>query len=133
MKKDFSSVNTNPVYGAIAEATAAPEQLQGQYVITDTDCNTEEEYKEEPARKDRKTYNELETMQAMLAMKTAGKKGVKLPRINLAFAPDVYEYIKVMAQVRGQNLTEFVNDILRENMQEHQDIYDKAKEFRNSL
>ena len=66
-------------------------------------------------------------------MKTSGHKGVKLPRINLAFAPDVYEYIQIMSRVRGDNLTAFVNLALRQHMKEHGDLYEKAKEFRDAL
>ena len=69
----------------------------------------------------------------MQEMKTTGRKGVKLPRINLAFAPDTYEYVQTMARVRGETLTTFVNLAIREHMKEHADIYKKAIEFKNSL
>lgn len=115
-KKDFSSVNTNPVYDAIAEA------------IEETPAaGSKKKYKP------RKTYTEAEAAAALDSLQTAGKKGVKLPRINLAFTPANYEFIKIMAQVRGQNLTEFVNDMLREARESHADLYQKAIEFRNSL
>ena len=137
-KKDFSSVNTSPVYNAIAEATA--EQLPGQYAITDTDGTITEENPASNAQeiakkqyKARKTYNAEEAAAAMESLQTAGRKGVKLPRINLAFTPANYEFCKVMAQVRGQNLTEFVNDILKEARDTHADVYAKAIEFRKSL
>lgn len=130
-KKDFSSVNINPVYSAIAEATA--EEIPGQMAI-DTQGNvTEEEAAPKKAYKDRKTYTAEETLEALNNLQTAGRKGVKLPRINLAFTPDNYEFIKIMAQVRGQNLTEFVNDVLKEARESHADTYQKAIDFRNSL
>lgn len=116
-KKDFSSVNTNPVYDAIAEAieeTPAAGSDKKQY-------------------KPRKTYSEEEAAAALESLQTSGKKGVKLPRINLAFTPANYDFIKTMAQVRGQNLTEFVNDMLKEARESHADLYQKAIEFRNSL
>lgn len=115
-KKDFSKVNTERVYGVIAEATA------------------EQEIAEEPkTRKPRKTYSEQEAAEIMQGLKTSGRKGLKLPRINLAFAPDVYEYIQIMSRVRGESMTEFVNIALRQHLEEHRDLYDKAIEFRNSL
>lgn len=139
-KKDFSAVNVNPVYNAIAEATAPTEQLPGQLAIIDTNGTIAEETPAADAQeaqkkqyKPRKTYNAEEAAEAMDSLQTAGKKGVKLPRINLAFTPANYEFCKIMAQVRGQNLTEFVNDILREARETHADIYEKAIEFRNSL
>lgn len=137
-KKDFSSVNVNPVYDAIAEATA--EQMPGQLAIIDTNGTIEQETPAQDAQeiakkqyKPRKTYNAEETLAALESLQTSGKKGVKLPRINLAFTPANYEFIKTMAQVRGQNLTEFVNDMLTEARTSHADIYEKAIEFRNSL
>lgn len=111
-KKDFSNINTNRVYGAIAAAT---------------EDTSRKKYK------DRKTYTEEEALEALESLKTSGKKGVKLPRINLAFTPANYEFIKTMAQVRGQNLTEFINDIIAEARTTHSETYQKAIEFRNSL
>lgn len=121
-KKDFSGVNTERVYGTIAEATAEPEET--------VEALTQEE---QSARKERKTYTAEEAAEAMQNLKTAGRKGVKLPRINLAFSPDLYDYVRTMARARGETLTEFVNHILRQSMEENQDIYRKAIEFRNSL
>jgi hypothetical protein len=115
-KKDFSTVNTNPVYQTIADAVGETEA-----------AGTKRKYKS------RKTYTEKEAAEALENLQTAGKKGVKLPRINLAFTPANYEFIKIMAQVRGQNLTEFVNYMLREARENHADVYNRAIEFRNSL
>lgn len=128
-KKDFSSVNVNPVYDAIAEATA--EQGNGT-IEQETPAQDAQEIAKKQY-KPRKTYNAEETLAALESLQTSGKKGVKLPRINLAFTPANYEFIKTMAQVRGQNLTEFVNDMLTEARTSHADIYEKAIEFRNSL
>lgn len=119
-KKDFSQINTGRVYATMAEATAEPETAA-------------EPTSGRRPYKDRKTYTEEEAMAAMIQLKSSGMKGVKLPRINLAFAPDVYAYIKVMSQVRGETLTEFVDHILRQNMESNQEIYNKALEFRKSL
>lgn len=112
-KKDFSNVNTGRVYTTIAEATAEQET--------------------QPKRKDRKTYTEQEAAEFLHDMRTTGHKGVKLPRINVAFAPDVYEYISTMSRVRGESMTTFINTVLRSYMQEHMDVYEKAIEFKNSL
>lgn len=120
-KKDFSQVNTGRVYGTIAEATAEPER------------DAQEVQEAAKARKPRKEYSAQERLDFIQEMRTAGRKGVKLPRINLAFAPDVYEYIQIMSRVRGESMTNFVNIALRQHIEEHRDLYDKAIEFRNSL
>ena len=115
-KKDFSSINTNPVYSTIAEATAEQEVQEVQQ-----------------KRKPRKTYTAQEAQEYLQDMNTIGRKGLKLPRINVAFAPDVYDYIVTMSRASGISLTEFVNKVIREHYDDHKDIYDKAVEFRNSL
>ena len=116
MAKDFTGIKAGQaVSNTIAEATAEPAQ------------ETQEK------RKERKTYSAQEALEFMQNMKTNGRKGVKLPRINLAFAPDVYEYCRTMARAAGMNYTDFVNMILRQHMDEHQEAYKKAIQFREDL
>lgn len=113
MAKDFTGIKAGQaVTNAIAEATAEPAQEK---------------------RKTRKTYTEQEALEFMQQMKTNGRKGVKLPRINLAFAPDIYEYCRTMARAAGMNYTDFINMILRQHMNEHQEAYQKAIQFREDL
>jgi predicted DNA binding CopG/RHH family protein len=117
-KKDFSKINTGNIYSdAIAEAT--------QEAPSASDAPK--------TRKERKTYTAQEAAEILQSMNTTGRKGVKLPRINLAFAPDVYEYIKTMSMAAGMNYTTFVNMILRQHMEDHADKYQQAIDFRNSL
>lgn len=131
-KKDFTTIKTNPVYSAIAEMTAdtQPETVEAEEVTAEP---TETPTAEKKAYKARRTYTEAEMAEALENLQTSGKKGVKLPRINLAFSPANYEFCKIMARVRGQNLTEFVNDIIREARENHAELYEQAIKFRNSL
>lgn len=115
-KKDFSNVTADRVYPTIQEATAEPVAQETQQT-----------------RKPRKTYNTQEAAEFLQDMKTAGHKGVKLPRINLAFAPDLYDYVRTMSKAAGMTYTEFINKILRDHMEQHADTYQKAIDFRNSL
>lgn len=121
MAKNFDNINTGRVYTTINEATAqaAPE--------------TQEDTEKQQERKERRTYTEQEALDYGKLLQTSGRKGVKLPRINLAFAPDVHEYITTMARARGQNLTQFVDVVMREHMEQHRELYEKAIEFRKSL
>ena len=123
-KKDFTKVNTGRVYDTIAAATAEQEQNISQ---------NQETQETQEKRKERRTYNEQEALEFMQTLKTSGRKGVKLPRINLAFSPDIYDYIQTMSRVRGENMTQFVNLALRQHMEENRDIYEKAIVFTNSL
>lgn len=119
-KKDFSTVNTEPVYSTIAQATAETPETQ--------------EPQEKPKRgRPRKTYEEYEAAEYIAAGKTSGRKGLKLPRINMAFSQTNYEYIQTMARVSGMTLTDFVNNIIYSHLQEHEDVYKKAIEFKNSI
>lgn len=56
-----------------------------------------------------------------------------MPRINMAFTPEIYDYIRTMSKVSDITLTEFVNTVMRQHMDEHQEQYRKAIEFRNAL
>lgn len=47
---------------------------------------------------------------------TQGRKGCKMPRINMAFEPDIHEWIQKSARRNGITMTNFVNSILREKM-----------------
>ena len=69
----------------------------------------------------------------MQGMNTAGRKGVHLPRINLAFSPELYDYVKTMSKAAGLTYTEFINKIIRDHKAEHEDIYKRAIDIRNSL
>ena len=43
---------------------------------------------------------------------TQGRKGHKLPRINMAFTPDNHEYIKKVSRQQGISITEYVNNLI---------------------
>ena len=127
-KKDFSQLNTGRVYNTIAEATAAPAAQEVQEITPAAEAQ-----EAQTARKPRKTYTEQEAVEFMQRMKTSGHKGVKLPRINLAFAPELYDYVQTMSRVRGETMTDFVNVALRAHMEDNRELYEKAIEFKNSL
>lgn len=114
-KKDFSKVNTGDIYSkTIAEATQEAPAAQ-------------------ETRKARKTYSAQEAAEFMQDMRTTGRKGVKLPRINLAFSPEIYDYVRTMSKVTGMTYTEFINRILQDHMDKHGDTYQQAIKIRNSI
>ena len=115
MAKDFKATKSR-IKNTIAEATAEQEEPVVQ------DAPTE--------RKIRKTYSSQEAQVYMSQHDTSGRKGLKLPRINMAFSPDNYDYIQTMARVRGETLTTFVNRIIDESRAENNDLYQSAVEFR---
>ena len=58
---------------------------------------------------------------------TQGRKGAKLPRINMAFTPQNLEYLRVMAGIRGQSVTRYVNALVEQDMELNRVAYDAAK------
>lgn len=117
-KKDFTGIAAGKVKDTIAEATADPAQ---------------EAPKAQEKRKARKTYTAQEAADILEERKSAGRKGVKLPRYNVAFAPSLYEYIQTMARAAGMSYTDFINMVLQQHKDDHADAYKKAIEFRKSL
>ena len=104
MAKDFSTINTSSrVYDAITEAT----RRTGQQ-----DTAPAEEAEERKAGR-----------------KTQGRKGVKLPRINLAVSSLNYDYIKVCSRQAGITQIEFVNRIIDQYREAHAEEYETAKKL----
>ena len=106
-RKDFSNISTERVYNTINNATAEP--------------------------KERPVYTEEQAEQFKQAGKTEGRKGVKMPRINFALSSTNYSYVQTMSRVMGLTMTDFINIAIAEHQKNHADIYQKAKEFRDSL
>ena len=86
-----------------------------------------------PRRSRNEAYTEEEIQTARAQGRTQGRKGVKAVRINMAFAPDVHQYIKVMARARGESVTEFTNYVFRQSMQQNADLYEQVKSFVDSF
>lgn len=85
--------------------------------------------------KTRKTYTEAEALEAQENLKTSGRKGVSLPRINMAFTPSNYDYIKTMAAMHGVSLTEFVNNLIKQDLETgaNAKAYKQVVKLRNSI
>lgn len=115
MAKDFTAINKAPVYSSIENATAepAPQQIKRRSRSID------------PTAEEIKTAREQG--------KTQGRKGVKAIRINMAFTPEIHDYIKTMARARGESVTQFTNYVFSQSMEQNADIYEQAKGFVDSF
>lgn len=60
-------------------------------------------------------------------IQTQGRKGAKLPRINMAFTPQNLEYLRIMAGLRGQSVTRYVNALVEQDMKLNRVAYEAAK------
>lgn len=85
------------------------------------------------ARKPRKTYSEKQTKQLLTSMETRGRKGIKLPRINVALRPDLLDYLKIMSESCGYNMTEYINILLEADKKKNDSLYRKTKSNRNRI
>lgn len=107
VKKDFGAINTGRVYRALEQATSDKGQ-QGQ-------------------------ASPQEAAERASQLRTQGRKGCRAVRINMAFTPDNHEYIKTMARISGQTMTEFTNLVIERYRAEHPEIFDQAKAIIDSL
>jgi len=105
-KKDFSGLGADRVLDVLSTAAREPHR-NGQQA---------------PAGPE-------EIAQRVSEMRTQGRLGAKLPRITLAFSGENYDYVRTMARVRGQNMTQFVNDIIKAHREEYAELYDQARRF----
>lgn len=80
-----------------------------------------------------KTPEVQEVQERQEAQQTQGKKGAKMQRINMAFTPSNIDFIRVMAKIKGQTMTQFVNEILDNQRQEVGEVYEQAKKLVDSL
>lgn len=63
---------------------------------------------------------------------TQGRKGAKLPRINMAFPQESLDFLRVMSSIRGQSITRYVNDLIEQDMLRNAETYEKAKQLVSS-
>lgn len=132
--KDFSKVKS-----AIQKAVAAPEAQEANEA-TETNKvpeakNAQQTASAQPVKKRgrgehiRQSYTEEEIAEARAQGKTQGKKGVHARRFNMAFRPEIYDYITIMARVRGQTITQFTEDVFSLSMKENAKLYEEALSF----
>ena len=76
---------------------------------------------------------EAEVQNDQESLRTQGRKGMKLPRINLAFSQANYDFIRVMAGIKGQTLTQYINGIIDAERERSSEVYEKAKALVDSL
>ena len=58
---------------------------------------------------------------------TQGRKGQKLPRVNMAFQPDNMDYLQTISRIEGMSMTDYVNRLLKRDRIARAGILEKAK------
>lgn len=72
------------------------------------------------------THDTQEAQQ--ISKTTQGRKGHKLPRINMAFSEENLKHIQLMARVTGCSATEYVNRLIMADRAAQADTVKKALE-----
>ncbi len=104
MAKDFSKINAGRSRVQAEIEQAAEERQFGQQGTAGPD----------------------EQYQRAEEMRTSGRKGCKSPRINMAFTPSNYEFVRIVSRIRGETLTKYMNWIIEQYRKEHPDVYEDA-------
>lgn len=64
-----------------------------------------------------------------LSASSQGKKGQKLPRINMAFATSNLEYLRLISRIEGISITEYINRLIQADRDKRQGILEEAKKL----
>lgn len=115
MPKNFSGSVKTPRRNRIQEELekgmeAAPQEEAQQETALDLAEDPAAEPTPAPAKEKAGGADDDETRLA--EGRTQGKRGLYAKRINMAFLPEVYDYIRVAAGTDGKTLTTFVNESL---------------------
>ena len=108
MKGVYKMAKNRSSFGAVnnlfqTKETTKQEEHDVQHVQRDINAQEVHEVQEN------NSYLKKDTLKG-----TQGKKGYKLPRINMAFTPENHKYITFESRRRGLSATEFVNKIISE-------------------
>ena len=61
------------------------------------------------------------------SLNTQGKKGAKAQRFNMAFTPSNLKFIRIMSKLKGQTMTQFVNEVIDKERNLQDQLYKKVK------
>lgn len=63
-------------------------------------------------------------------MRTQGRKGCKMPRLNIALTPENHEFVKVMATVSGLSMAQFINALIKKERENNGEDFKRAAAIR---
>ncbi len=74
--------------------------------------------------------NAPDVRDAQPAQKTQGRKGHKLPRINMAFSSEHLAYLHAIAGFERMSATQYVNNLIKADMKRREDLYERLNAMR---
>lgn len=69
------------------------------------------------------------TQQVHDVQRTQGRKGQKLPRINMAFQKENLEYLQIISRIEGKSITDYVNKLVESDRIKNVAIIETAKDL----
>lgn len=63
---------------------------------------------------------------------TQGRKGEKLPRINMGFQESNLEYLRTISRIRNKSITAYVNELVYKDSIKNADLIEQARKLINS-
>lgn len=66
-------------------------------------------------------------------LRTQGRKGCKAVRINMAFTPTNYSFIKIISRASGKTMTQFCNLVIKAYQAEHPEMMGKVRELSDMI
>ena len=82
-----------------------------------------------PAQEEHQAHSAYEAQEVAgepVSKRTQGKKGEKLPRMNMAFSPENYDHIQLMGRLMGCSATEYVNRLIAADREARGDVIEQA-------
>lgn len=89
--------------------------------------NTQEAGSKQQEQEPQETQEAQDAPKPLLAHTTQGKKGQRLPRINMAFSTANLDYLQVISRIEGVSITEYVNRLIEADMEARKDIIDQVR------
>ncbi len=102
-----------------------PDDLMKHYISTPTESQREAEKSVQGGSADRQTEKE--------SQETRRKRVQKLPRINMAFTEDNLEYLQIISTATGKSITQYVNDLVREEREVQGDLITQMKRLMKEI
>ncbi len=81
---------------------------------------TQDTQEEQETRKEQGTHQE---------QRTQGRKGKKLPRINMAFSFDNLDYLQTISRIKGLSMTAYVNKLLEVDKETKKELLEQFKKI----
>ncbi len=78
-------------------------------------------------------YEDIGTEKSTDNDKTQGRKGKKLPRLNMAFYNNNLDYVQKIAGIKGISATAYINQLIDMDKEKNKEIYEKIKNINYEL